>query len=50
MGGAEPSEERCASKLMGYTVRRLPNGMVLQAPDLFVQEVVSFLLLREGEG
>ena len=37
-------------KSMGYTVLRFPNGIVLQAPDLFVQEVVSFLLLREGEG
>jgi very-short-patch-repair endonuclease len=37
-------------KSMGYTVLRLANGIVLQAPDLFVQEVVSFLLLREGEG
>ena len=37
-------------KSMGYTVLRLPDGIVLQAPDLFVQEEVSFLLLREGEG
>ena len=35
---------------MGYTVQRLPNGMVLQAPDLFVQEVVGFVLLREARG
>ena len=35
---------------MGYTVLRLPNGMVLQAPDLFVQEVVGFVLLREAMG
>ena len=52
----EPSQVRSDArrdahlKSMGYTVRRLPNGIVLPAPDLFVQEVVSFLLLREGEG
>ena len=48
----EPSQVRSDAHLksMGYTVLRLPNGIVLQAPDLFVQEVVSFLLLREGEG
>jgi type I restriction enzyme R subunit len=32
-------------KSMGYGVLRLPNGIVLQAPDLFVQEVVRFVLL-----
>jgi len=35
-------------KSMGSTVLRLPNGMVLQAPDLFVQEVVRFVLLMEA--
>jgi very-short-patch-repair endonuclease len=35
---------------MGYTVLRLPNGIVLQAPDLFVQKVLSFVLLREAVG
>ena len=35
---------------MGYTVLRLPNGIVLQAPDLFVQEVVRFVLLMEAVG
>ena len=37
-------------KSMGYTVLRLPNGIVLQAPDLFVQEVVRFVLLMEAAG
>ena len=37
-------------KSMGYTVLRLPNGIVLQAPDLFVQEVVRFVLLTEAVG
>ena len=37
-------------KSMGYTVLRLPNGIVLQAPDLFVQKVLSFVLLREAVG
>ena len=37
-------------KSMGYTVLRLPNGIVLQAPDLFVQEVVRFVLLLEAVG
>ena len=32
-------------KSMGYTVRRLPKGIVLQAPDLFVQKVLRFVLL-----
>jgi very-short-patch-repair endonuclease len=35
---------------MGYTVLRLPNGIVLQAPDLFVQKVLSFALLMEAVG
>ena len=30
-------------KRMGYTVLRLSNGIVLKAPELFVQEVVSCL-------
>ena len=52
----EPSPVRSAArrdarlKSMGYTVLRLPNGIVLEAPDLFVQEVASFLLLTEAEG
>ena len=52
----EPSQVRSDArrdahlKSMGYTVLRLPNGIVLPAPDLFVQEVVSFLLLMEREG
>jgi type I restriction enzyme R subunit len=37
-------------KTLGYTVLRLPNGIVLQAPDLFVQKVVSFVLLTEAVG
>jgi len=37
-------------KSRGYTVLRFPNGMVLQAPDLFVQEVVRFVLLMEVVG
>ena len=37
-------------KSMGFTVLRLPNGIVLQAPDLFVQEVVRFVLLMEAVG
>ena len=37
-------------KSMGYTVLRLPNGIVLQAPDLFVQKVLSFVLLMEAVG
>ena len=37
-------------KSMGYMVLRLPNGIVLQAPDLFVQEVVRFVLLMEAVG
>jgi len=37
-------------KSMGYTVLRLPNGIVLQAPDLFVQKVLSFVLLLEAVG
>ena len=37
-------------KSMGYTVLRLPNGIVLQAPDLFVQEVVRFVLRKGGGG
>jgi very-short-patch-repair endonuclease len=28
---------------LGYSVLRLPNGIVLQAPDLFVQKVLDFL-------
>jgi very-short-patch-repair endonuclease len=35
---------------MGYTVLRLPNGIVLQAPELFVQAVVRFVLLMEAAG
>ena len=48
----EPSPVRSDARLksMGYTVLRLPNGIVLEAPDLFVQEVVSFWLLAEAEG
>jgi type I restriction enzyme R subunit len=48
----QPSQARSDAHLksMGYTVRRLPNGMVLQAPDLFVQEVVGFVLLMEAVG
>jgi very-short-patch-repair endonuclease len=37
-------------KSMGYTVLRLPNGIVLQAPDLFVQKVLSFVLLMQAVG
>ena len=37
-------------KSMGYTVLRLPNGIVLQAPDLLVQKVLSFVLLMEAVG
>src|ERR1039458_3985899 len=37
-------------KSMGYTVLRLPNGIVLQAPDLFVQKVLSLVLLMEAVG
>ena len=37
-------------KSMGYTVLRLPNGIVLQAPELFVQKVLSFALLMEAVG
>ena len=36
-------------KSRGYTVLRLPNGIVLEPPDLFVQEVVSFWLRTEAE-
>ena len=52
----EPSQVRSDErrdahlKSMGYTVLRLPDGRVLEAPDLFVQEVASFLLLTEAEG
>ncbi len=28
-------------KTLGYTVLRVPNGLVLQAPQLFVQKVLS---------
>jgi hypothetical protein len=37
-------------KTLGFTVLRLPNGIVLQAPELFVQKVVSFVLLTEAVG
>ena len=37
-------------KSMGYTVLGLPNGIVLQTPDLFVQEVVRFVLIMEAAG
>ena len=39
-------------KLMSHldTVLRFPNGTVLQAPDLFVQEVVRLVLLMEAAG
>jgi type I restriction enzyme R subunit len=37
-------------KSMGYTVVRIPNGIALQAPDLFVQKVLSFVLLMEAVG
>ena len=37
-------------KSMGYTVLRFPNGIVLQAPDLFVQKVRRFVLLMEALG
>jgi len=30
-------------KTLGYTVLRLPNGIALQAPELFVQKVLSFV-------
>ena len=30
-------------KTLGYTVLRLPNGIVLQAPEVFVQKVLGFL-------
>ena len=30
-------------KSLGYTVLRVPNGLVLQAPELFVQKVVSWV-------
>ena len=48
----EPSQVRSDAHLksMGYTVRRFPDGIVLQAPDLFVQEVVRFVLLMEAVG
>ncbi len=28
---------------MGYTVARFPNGIVLEAPELFAQKVLSFV-------
>jgi hypothetical protein len=28
---------------MGYTVARFPNGMVLEAPELFVEKVLSIV-------
>jgi very-short-patch-repair endonuclease len=31
-------------RAMGFTVLRLSNGVVLQAPDLFVQKVLSMAL------
>ena len=37
-------------KSMGYTVLRFPNGIVLQAPDLFEQKVLRFVLLMEALG
>ena len=37
-------------KTLGDTVLRVPNGIVLQAPDLFVQKVLSFVLLIEAVG
>ena len=37
-------------KSRGYTVLRLPNGIVLQAPDLFVQKVLSLVLLMAAVG
>src|ERR1017187_9806783 len=48
----QPSQARSDAHLksMGYTVLRLPNGIVLQTPDLFVQKVLSFVLLREAVG
>ena len=33
---------------LGYTVLRLPNGIVLQAPESFVQKVVGALWLLSG--
>ena len=52
----QPSQARSVAqrdthlKSMGYTVLRLSNSIVLQAPDLFVQEVVRFVLLMEALG
>ena len=43
----QPSQARKDTKrdahlrILGYTVLRLPNGIVLQAPELFVQKVLS---------
>jgi very-short-patch-repair endonuclease len=37
-------------KSRGYTVLLIPNGIVLEAPDLFGQEVVRFVLLMEAAG
>ena len=47
-----PSHARCDAHLksMGYAVLRLPNGIALQAPDLFVQEVAKFVLHTEAVG
>jgi very-short-patch-repair endonuclease len=28
-------------KLMGYTVKRFPNGIVLEAPELFLEKVLD---------
>jgi very-short-patch-repair endonuclease len=33
---------------LGYTVLRIPNGIVLQAPELFVQKVLDFVWLLPG--
>ncbi len=30
-------------KTLGYTVLRVPNGLVLPAPELFVQKVLSLV-------
>jgi very-short-patch-repair endonuclease len=44
---AQPSQTRrdvsrdAELKRMGYTVTRLPNGMVMEAPELFVRKVLD---------
>jgi very-short-patch-repair endonuclease len=44
---AQPSQARhdasrdAQLKRMGYTVTRFPNGMVVEAPELFVEKVLD---------